>query len=251
GPGLGTRPVRRRRADRREVRSMSTDERRGLSRRQLLRAALVGTGAAAMAGLLTACLGGGSTEVPAGGAASPAGGGTTGGAGAELTYWDWWVTQGPTIDAAIQRFQQANPTITVKKTTNAVDQYPDLFALAQRGGNGPDVFLIPQKPGFSEIVANGWLADLAQFPDYPAFVKTFPQPDYDFVEGANVIGGKTYSAPFTSPAEAMWNQLWFNTKVFKDAGIVDAAGNASPPQTLDELLDRARTIQQRSNGQGY
>ncbi|MDA8189784.1 MAG: hypothetical protein M0T85_16715, partial [Dehalococcoidales bacterium] len=52
-------------------------------------------------------------------------GGSGGGSGGQVTieYWDWWVTQGPTIDKEIKLFEQAHPNIKIKKTTQVVDKY--------------------------------------------------------------------------------------------------------------------------------
>jgi ABC-type glycerol-3-phosphate transport system substrate-binding protein len=192
-------------------------------------------------------------------AATTAAGGTTAAASAttsavrasgEITYWDWFVSQGPALDEEIKLFQAATG-ITVKKTTNQKDNYNNLFGLAVKGGNAPDVFQIPDQPSFQEIVSNGWLADLNRFADFDAFKARFPDPTQNFLEGTNTIAGKTYSAPRGKNDDGMWIQLWVNTKVFKDAGIVDASGNAKLPQTADDMLAAAQAIKEKSGGKTY
>lgn len=218
-----------------------------ISRRELIkRGAVLGLGAIAGANLLAAC---GDVVSTASSAASTtaASVNVTG----EVVYWNWLVSQKPTFDKAISLFQQANPGITVKTVTNPLDNYPDLFALAEKAGTAPDVFQIPKTPNFADVVANGWLADLTQFPDWADFKKSFPDPAQNFAEGTNTIAGKTYSAPFYNTRDNMWLQLWVNTKVFKDAGIVDDKGDAKLPTTIDEMLTAARTIKQKSNGKVY
>jgi ABC-type glycerol-3-phosphate transport system substrate-binding protein len=235
-------------------------ERKNLSRRQFVKkTALLGAGLVGSSGLLAAC-GDSPTSTAAPGssatttAASSASTATTAAPVSqkvELTYWDWWVTQAPWVDNEIKLFQEANPGITIKKTTNETNTYADLFALAVKGNNAPDVFLIPQKPSYAEIVANGWMVPLNQFADFQDFTKRFPNPTQNFAEGTNTIGGKTYSAPFGDASDGMWLYLWINTKVFKDAGLVDSAGNVKLPETADDMLQAARTIKEKSGGKTF
>lgn len=235
--------------------------RKRIPRRQFLKGAAYGAGAITLA----ACGAGevpsattpstaastAASAAPSGAASASTAASTAGGAAVELTHWDWFVTAGPAYEEEIRLFQEANPGITVKKVTNQVDQYSDLFALAERSGDAPDVFAIPQKPTFAEFVANGSLADLTQFPDFETWKNTFPDPVQNFAEGTNTIDGKTYSAPYGNTRDAMWLQLYINNKVFKDAGLVDAQGKPQIPQTADEMLAAARTIKEKSGGQVY
>ena len=175
------------------------------------------------------------------------GGNAEGGTGSvTITYWDWWVTQGPTIDREIELFQQQYPHIKVKKTTQVVDKYPELLQLAFKGGNSPDVFLIPEKPSFLDQVRLGWFLPLNKWAT-PEWQSQFPAGS--FAEGANVVDGKVYTAPYEGPAP--WLQLYVNTKVFKDAGLVDADGNAKLPKTWDDVREYARVITQKSGGKVY
>ncbi|MES2202133.1 MAG: extracellular solute-binding protein [candidate division FCPU426 bacterium] len=161
-----------------------------------------------------------------------------------LNHHDMLITQGPQVDEEIRLFQIANPGIKIKKTTIAGERYPDLFALAQKSGESPDTFVVPGRPTFPELVANGWLLPLNGFEDYKDFEKQFP-PNC-FVEGVNVIKGKTYSV--AQNVNIPFLQLWINTKVFRDAGLVTASGAIKEPKTLDEVLAFSRQIKKSSNG---
>jgi multiple sugar transport system substrate-binding protein len=44
--------------------------------------------------------------------------------------------------------------------------------------------------------------------------------------------------------------LYYNTKLFKQAGIVDEQGNAKPPRTFAQFLDAARRMTKDTNGDG-
>ena len=70
-----------------------------------------------------------------------------------INYWDWWVSQAPWVDNEIKLFEAAHPGLTIKKTTNVTTQYANLFALAVKSGNEPDVFMIPQTPPLADQVA--------------------------------------------------------------------------------------------------
>ena len=48
--------------------------------------------------------------------------------------------------------------------------------------------------------------------------------------------GKTFAIPNNTDTRL----LFYNKKLFRDAGIVDAKGEAKPPQTWDELLADAK-----------
>ncbi|MCL5266143.1 MAG: sugar ABC transporter substrate-binding protein [Chloroflexi bacterium] len=175
-------------------------------------------------------------------------GGSGGGSGGQVTieYWDWWVTQGPTIDKEIKLFEQAHPNIKIKKTTQVVDKYPELLQLAMKSGNAPDVFLIPEKPKFIDQVKQGWLMPLNKWAtkDWQAQF-----PPASFAEGDNVIDGKIYSAPYEGPAP--WLQLYINTKLFKEAGLVDDKGEVKAPRTWDDVREDARIITKAGNGKFY
>jgi len=163
-----------------------------------------------------------------------------------IEYWDWWVTQGPTIDKEIQLFEQVHPNIKIKKTTQVVDRYPELLQLAIKGNTAPDVFLVPEKPTFIEQVKQGWLLPLNKWAtkDWQAQF-----PPYAFAEGSNVIDGKIYTVPYEGPGP--WLQLYINTKVFKDAGLVDAGGNALIPKTWDDVRTFAAKVTKASGGKVY
>jgi ABC-type glycerol-3-phosphate transport system substrate-binding protein len=193
--------------------------------------------------LLSACSG----VAPSGANATTGGSaGTSGKEQVTLTYWDWWVTQSPTIDSEIELFQQQYPNIKIKKATQVVDKYPELLQLSYKGGNAPDVFLIPEKPNFVDQVKQGWFLPLNKW----ATTEWQSQyPEASFAEGSNVVDGKIYSAPYEGAAP--WLQLYVNTKVFKDAGLVDGSGNVVLPKNWDDVRADAKTISKSSGGKVY
>jgi ABC-type glycerol-3-phosphate transport system substrate-binding protein len=186
------------------------------------------------------------TPTPSGAAgATPAPGATSAPTGqtATIKHWDWWVTQGPTVDGEIKLFQQKYPNLTVEKTTQVTDQYPNLLQLAMKANTSPDVFLIPGTPDLVEQVGQNWLKPLNQWVT-GAWQSTFPKSA--FAEGSNIFQGKVYTAPFDGPAP--WLQLYLNDTLFKAAGLTDSSGKPKAPTTWDEVRSTAKALTKAGNG---
>jgi len=166
-----------------------------------------------------------------------------------ITYWDWWVTQGPAMDAAIKDFMAAHPNITVEKRTIGGGPYNDTINLAFQGDSAPDVFLVEDTNNFKSYIANGWVLPLNTFSDFSQWKATFPDPAANFTEGINVLGGKTYSAPLF--VAGSWLQLYVNTKLYKDAGLVNADGSIKLPKTVDDMIANSQVIKDKSAGKAY
>jgi multiple sugar transport system substrate-binding protein len=168
----------------------------------------------------------------------------------EIQYWDWMVTQEPAVVAILEAFQAANPDITVEKTLTATTGYKEALNAAVQSGSAPDVYMIPQDNNFFLDYANqGYLYDLNQFADVEEFKASFPNPDTNFIEGSNIIGGALYSAPFNGP-DKPWLQLYVNTALYTEAGLVDADGNPTLPTTWEEFLANSRTIKETTGKAG-
>lgn len=200
-----------------------------LSRRHLLYGAAAGAGAMALGGGLTAC---GSSD--------------SGSSSNALTYWDWYVTQAPWVDGEIARYQKAHPGVTIKKNTQQSAKYADLVGLANRGGDTPDVFMVPQVPTLAEQVAKGWLLPLDKWAT-AQWQSRFPEGT--FLEGANVFGGKVYSAPLKGSAPQY--QLYIHNGVFRSVGLTNPDGTVKVPTTWDEVTSAAETITKKSGGRSY
>jgi ABC-type glycerol-3-phosphate transport system substrate-binding protein len=169
---------------------------------------------------------------------------------AEIEYWDWLVTQEPAIQAILAAFQEANPDITVNKTLTATTSYKETLNAAVQSGSAPDIYLIPTDAGFFRDYANqGNLLDLNQFADIEEFKASFPAPESNFVDGANIIDGKLYSAPFGGP-DKPWLQLYVNTALYKEAGLVDADGNPTLPVTWEDFVANSRTVKEKTGKAG-
>jgi len=163
-----------------------------------------------------------------------------------VNYWDNFVTQAPWIDREIKIFEKANPGIKINKTTHASTDYPNLFALAVKSGNQPDVFVIPFTPTLPEQVKQHFIGPIPKSAEHH-FRSRFPKGT--FHAGSNVFGGRTYSAPLTGNAPILL--LYVNNRVFRKAGLVDSKGHVKVPHTWDDMTRAAQTIVKKSNGSTY
>lgn len=158
--------------------------------------------------------------------------GLAGPAGAvEIEYWQYFFKQRvEAIDALIEKFEAANPDITVKHTHFPYAQYRTKVAAAVPAGEGPDVVQLYY----------GWLKDYlkadllvplpeAQFPAAEIESEFFP------IVKAMKIDGKYWGVPTAVRSLA----LFYNKKLFAEHGI------SGPPKTHAEMIEIAKKITER------
>jgi ABC-type glycerol-3-phosphate transport system substrate-binding protein len=211
-----------------------------------MRRALSAAAACAVVALVAACGGGGNNNTGAGGtsgAATPTTGatsapatggasGTPGGAalpdlkGQSLTVMGEW---GGNEQKNFQKVLAAFEDATGAKITyqSAGDEIATKIGTAVAGGNPPDVALLPQ-PGVIQGLVNQGAAK--PLPDAIGGLV-----DQHFAPGWKDLGtfnGKFYAVWFKA---ANKSTVWYNTKVFDDAGV-------QPPKTWDDFMKAADTI---------
>ena len=158
------------------------------------------------------------------------------------------------MDEIIAAFEAEHPDITIEKNTIGGGPYNESLNLALQGGSGPDVFVIPTvsgsvDTGFREYLDLGYLYNLSQFEDVDDFMASFPNPEIDFVEGNNLINGELYTAPFNGP-QRPWLQLYVNTNLYEQAGLVDENGEPQLPTTWGEFMENSRVIAENTDAYG-
>jgi ABC-type glycerol-3-phosphate transport system substrate-binding protein len=198
-----------------------------LSRRNFVKTAATTAGVAVLGDALVGC-----------GASGASNGVVT------LTYWDYYVSQAGWVDNEIKLFEQAHPKTKIKKTTQLNSSFSNLYALAVRSKNTPDMTILPPQPNVNIQVADGWFMPLDKWAN-AAWKAQFPAGT--FHEGNNMFNGKLYSAPISGAAP--WLQLYVNNQVFRAAGLVNGDGTIMLPKTWDDVTHFAETITKKSNGQ--
>lgn len=97
----------------------------------------------------------------------------------------------PALDVVVPMFEKANPGITVKVETSALDQYQPAIRTQLSSGTAPDVIGVWPGSGnpaaMQTLVPGGFLADLSDIDR----VDEFPEG----VKSVSQIDGKTYVAP--------------------------------------------------------
>lgn len=162
-----------------------------------------------------------------------------------LNYWNGFTgPDGKTMSALVQQFQKENPDIEVRMQLIPWSTYYDKLTLSLAYGGAPDVFIM-QAARFQEYASFHTLRPLG---DLYASDKT-PLGPRDFAPvpwRESFYGGAQYALPLDVHPIG----LYYNTRLFKDAGIVDAHGRAKPPTDLTEFLADAKKLTRDTDGDG-
>jgi ABC-type glycerol-3-phosphate transport system substrate-binding protein len=143
------------------------------------------------------------------------------------------------FDPIIAAFEKENPDIKVKSIPMGFDEANRRFPLMAATGQLPDVTLPPDSLSAS-LGADGAFLRLEDKLD-KELVGDVPAPMWKFPCAAK--GGKLYGVPANAGALV----LWYNVKVFKDAGL----DPDNPPKTWDEFVAAAKTIKDKTDADGY
>jgi multiple sugar transport system substrate-binding protein len=154
----------------------------------------------------------------------------------EIEYWQYvFDTRVQAMDQLIEKFEAANPDITVKHTTFPYADYQTRVIAAKAAGQGPDVLQM----------FYGWLDTfVAGEVLQPLSPTTFPhdtiEADFFPIVTAMKRGEDYYGLPTAVRSLA----LFYNKKLFEEAGL----DPNTPPTTLDELVAAAEATTKRDGG---
>jgi multiple sugar transport system substrate-binding protein len=156
-------------------------------------------------------------------------------ASAEIRFWNGFTSpDGATMEKIVQQFERETG-IRVKMQIIPWSTYYDKLLLSLAYGGAPDVFICH---------ANR----IAEFARYGVF-----RPLDDLIEAdkgfnssdflPNIWKAGQYAGTQVGlPLDCHPQGLYYNLKLFREAGIVDAQGNPKPPETWEEFLDAARRL---------
>jgi multiple sugar transport system substrate-binding protein len=162
-----------------------------------------------------------------------------------LNYWNGFTgPDGKTMQAMVRQFEAENPNIRVKMQIIPWSTYYDKLTLSLAYGGAPDIFIVQSSrfPEFASYHTLRPLTDLYAAAQPPLGEKDFaPIPWHEsFYEGVQ------YSLPLDT-----WPiGLYYNTKLFREAGIVDGQGQAKPPTTWEEFVADAQKLTRDTTGEG-
>lgn len=160
-----------------------------------------------------------------------------------LRFWNGFTgPDGATMERIVKRFEK-DTGLRVKMQIIPWATYYDKLTLSLAYGGAPDVFICH---------ANR----LAEFARYDVM-----RPVDDLVsadEGLdlrdmlpNILAAARYDGKqFGIPLDCHPQGLYYNEKLFREAGLIGPDGRARPPATLAEFLDAARRLTKDTDGDG-
>lgn len=162
-----------------------------------------------------------------------------------LNFWNGFTgPDGKTMEAMVDKFQQENPDVRVKMQIIPWGTYYDKVTLALAYGGAPDVFV----------------CHAARIAEFASFGKLRPLDDLYRTAQPPLLESQFAAAPWHAtfyqgehvalPLDVHPMGLYYNTKLFRAAGIVDAQGKAVPPRTWEEFLTDAKKLTKDTTGRG-
>jgi len=156
-------------------------------------------------------------------------------ASAEIRFWNGFTgPDGATMEKIVQQFERETG-IRVKMQIIPWSTYYDKLLLSLAYGGAPDVFICHANR-IAEFARYGVFRPLD---DLIEADKGFNSSDFlPNIWKAGQYAGKQVGLPLDCHPQG----LYYNLKLFREAGIVDAQGNPKPPETWEEFLDAARRL---------
>lgn len=154
-----------------------------------------------------------------------------------------WVRTPETVDLlreSAERFNEANPDITVEVVPFAADAYPGALQAAISGGDLPDIFQVTNEVPVPRLEDLGLIQPLGEH-----FSEGYTE-QFDpaiWWEGSTTLGGEIYAWPDRSFRRASLF-LYYNKDVMEDAGL----DPDTPPVTWDEFIEQAAHVSEQGAG---
>ncbi|MCD6386614.1 ABC transporter substrate-binding protein [Candidatus Sumerlaeota bacterium] len=162
----------------------------------------------------------------------------------KLRYWNGFTgPDGRTMRRLVNQFNRENPDIFVLMQRMDWSTYYNKLFVAGIGKRAPEVFII-QVYMLERFMRANFIRSiddlLAKQTEITA--EDFPPYLWSRVEK----NGKHYGIPLDIH---MWG-MYYNKKLFREAGIVDEHGEPVPPKNRKEFLDAVRKLTRDLNGDG-
>jgi multiple sugar transport system substrate-binding protein len=162
-----------------------------------------------------------------------------------INFWNGFTgPDGKTMQQMVDRFRERNPDVDVHMQIIPWGAYYDKLTLSLAYGGAPDVFIVhaSRLPEFASFDTLHPLAALFAAERPPLTAADFAPVPWK----ATFYKGRQLAMPLDVHPMGMY----YNTRLFREAGIVDAGGTARPPRTGDEFLADARKLTRDTNGDG-
>lgn len=160
-----------------------------------------------------------------------------------LRFWNGFTgPDGATMERIVRQFQ-SRTGIRVKMQIIPWATYYDKLILSLAYGGAPDVFVCHANR-LAEFARHGVMRP----------VDDLVQEDKDF-DLSDILPNIRRAAEYDGalcglPLDCHPQGLYYNLRLFREAGIVGKDGKPQPPRTLDEFLDTARRLTRDKDGDG-
>jgi len=134
------------------------------------------------------------------------------------------------LQAYLDEYVSLNPNVEFELQQVHFNDYPTRLRVLADSGSAPDIYQI-YAPWGAQYVRAGILAEP------PDDIKADVAKNYVATSGPT-IEGKLWGIP----TEINNYALLYNKDLFKQAGIVDASGNAKAPKTWQDVIDAAKKL---------
>ncbi|MBA3272549.1 MAG: ABC transporter substrate-binding protein, partial [Chthoniobacterales bacterium] len=160
-----------------------------------------------------------------------------------LRYWNGFTgPDGRTMLRLVQRFNRENPDVEVTMQRMDWGTYYNKLFVAGLGKRAPEVFVV-----HADNLARFTGASFVRPIDDIVGVGSIDPSDFDEnVWAAVEHDGKHWGVPLDVHLIGMY----YNRKLFREAGIVDAVGNPKPPATGAEFLEAVGKLTSDRNNDG-
>lgn len=160
-----------------------------------------------------------------------------------LRFWNGFTgPDGRTMLALVRRFNQENPGIRVTMQRMDWSTYYNKLFVAGLGGRAPEVF-VSHTDALARLMRGGFVRPV----DDLAGPGGIDAGDFDAnVWQAVERDGKHYAIPLDIHLLGMY----YNKRLFREAGIVDANGEPRPPTNRAEFIDAVRRLTRDADGDG-
>jgi raffinose/stachyose/melibiose transport system substrate-binding protein len=145
----------------------------------------------------------------------------------EISFWSWRQEDRAQYEAIFDKFEAANPGITVKFEAFEAASYATVLSTALAAGQGPDAMMVRAYGAFETVAKAGYLMPLNEqiVPGLADMPKAAVQAETLREDGV------TYAVPFASQTML----VIYNKDIYEKLGL-------KVPQTWDELMANARAI---------
>lgn len=162
-----------------------------------------------------------------------------------IDFWNGFTgPDGKTMTRMVDQFEKANPDVEVHMQIIPWGTYYDKLTLSMAYGGAPDVFIV----------------QAARFPEFASYHTLRPLTDL-YASAQPHLGPKDFApvpwhesfyqgTQYALPLDTHPIGMYYNTKLFRQAGIVDAQGHAKPPTNLTEFLADAKKLTKDTDGDG-